>query len=302
MNEMKRLAQIRRLVAKFYPNFEIKNLSSIGEGMDSVAYLVNDSMIFRFPKNSQVRNNLQNEVSILPILRPHLQVEIPVFSVVAEDFSFVGYKRIEGEFLTKKLFDSFKKSTQDNIQLSLAKFLVALHQTDLADLLAHRLEPQDFAASYKTDLEDSRQYVFPLLSHSERVYVEELFEEYLNNTNNFSGKPVLLHNDLSSDHILIDPQTRKLRGIIDFGDIGIGDGDYDLMYFLDDFGEEFVCSFLKFYPHPDHKTLFAKLYFWNLADILQLINHYTEAEEFGEIEELIAKLRDWMRLMQKKGY
>lgn len=292
----------KKEILQTYPDFEFSTISKIGEGMDSVAFLVNDSYIFRFPKNADVRENLAKEIVALPILQTKLDIQIPHFEYIGRETSFVGYQKIEGQFLTKELFYSFSKSKQNDIQKSLADFLQTIHQQDIKEFVKCGVEIQDLKANYEWDFENIKKFVFPLISKRNEDFIDKQFRNYLKNDENFSFQPVLLHNDLSPDHILFDKENKKLVGIIDFGDIGIGDADYDLMYFLDDYGEEFVHSFLNFYPHPNHEKLFEKLYFFGLADTLQLISHYVENDETDKVDELIEYLLDWIHLMKQKGF
>jgi aminoglycoside 2''-phosphotransferase len=282
-----------------YPDFEFENIKKLGEGMDSVAFLVNKNYIFRFPKNDDVRENLAKEIAALPILQTKLEIEIPNFEYVSKNNSFVGYRKIEGKFLTKELFNSFAENEQDEIQKSLADFLQTIHKQKVEEFVKWGVEIQDFRADYEWDFENIKEFVFPLISAKNADFISKQFRQYLETEENFSFEPVLLHNDLSPDHILIEPKTIKLVGIIDFGDIGIGDPDYDLIYFLDDYAEEFVRSFLRFYPHPNHEKLFEKLYFFGLVDTLQLISHYVENEEIDEIDELLEYLLEWIRKMEQ---
>jgi aminoglycoside 2''-phosphotransferase len=287
-------------ILKSYPDFVFKRIQKIGEGMDSVAFLVNGSHIFRFPKDAEVEKNLAKEIAVLPYLKTRLKVKIPQFDYIGANASFVGYRKIEGEFLSRELFYSFSEGEQNGIQRSLAEFLLTIHNQRIDDLKNSSLEAQDFQTEHALDFEKTKKYVFPLIMGEDRRFIENKFQSYLENDGNFAYKPVLLHNDLSADHIFVDVQTRQLNGIIDFGDIGIGDGDYDLMYLLDDYGEKFVRSFLKFYPHPNHEKLFQKLYFWGLVDILQLINHYSEEKNQSEIEDLLKHLRNWIDLIKSR--
>jgi aminoglycoside phosphotransferase (APT) family kinase protein len=48
--------------------------------------------------------------------------------------------------------------------------------------------------------------------------------------------PVLLHNDLGVEHVLVDPATRAVTGIIDWADAALGDPAYDHAKLLRDLG------------------------------------------------------------------
>lgn len=269
--------------------------------MDSVAFLINEHWIFRFPKHQDAKDCLKKEIKALPILKNAVNVAIPDFTFIDSEANFVGYQKINGEFLTKELFYSFSEKGQNQTLKSLAEFLTTVHNQDVEIYQKCGVETQDFRESYAEDFEAIKTEVYPLFSSEDCEYISEQFKLYLERDENFSYQPVLLHNDFSGDHILIDSATKNLSGVIDFGDIAIGDGDYDLMYLLDDFGEDFVKSFLKFYPSQNHNKLLAKLYFWGLVDTLQLILHYLEEKEFDEIEELVGYAQNWIQTMSKRA-
>ena len=65
--------------------------------------------------------------------------------------------------------------------------------------------------------------MLPRLEKDEREYVEQLYDEYLGDPGNFDYEPTVIHADLSPEHILYDPVTQAVAGVIDFGDIEIGD-------------------------------------------------------------------------------
>jgi hypothetical protein len=46
-----------------------------------------------------------------------------------------------------------------------------------------------------------------------------------------SPREVILHGDLVGDHLLLDEQTGRLAGIIDFSDVALGDPAHDLLGF-----------------------------------------------------------------------
>ncbi len=61
----------------------------------------------------------------------------------------------------------------------------------------------------------------------------------------YPGQPVLLHGDLSPDHILWDPQAKRITGIIDFGDMQFGDPAWDFIYFWEDYNEAFLQDLIR---------------------------------------------------------
>src|SRR5512145_904359 len=64
-------------------------------------------------------------------------------------------------------------------------------------------------------------------------------------------QPSLLHCDIGPGHVLYDPQTKNLTGVIDFGDIVIGDPARDFIYIYEDFGPLFLKEVLNRYAGKD---------------------------------------------------
>jgi aminoglycoside 2''-phosphotransferase len=78
------LGQARKDLQANFPQLVIKNINFAGEGMDSQALLVNDDLIFRFPKREEVVGQLKAEIRLLPKLRPLVPFEIPNFEYIGQ--------------------------------------------------------------------------------------------------------------------------------------------------------------------------------------------------------------------------
>ena len=57
----------------------------------------------------------------------------------------------------------------------------------------------------------------------------------------------LCHNDLGTEHLLVDPATGTITGIIDWGDAAITDPAYDLALILRDLGADVLRTVLDAY-------------------------------------------------------
>lgn len=291
---MKQHTKIAHQINKHFPDFVIDNIIKIGAGMDSTAYLMNGNYIFRFPKRAEVRINLQKEIAVLPKIKPFLHVLTPDFQFIPTDASFIGYPKIDGQFLDLDVYTSLNPQKQLILQQDIARFLNTIHAFDLNELAESGLQTLDFKAMYQYELEEIQQVVFPILNDKEKDAVIGIFRTYLNDKNNFNYTPVLLHNDLSNDHILIDNQTHTLVGIIDFGDIAIGDPDYDLMYLRLDYGEDFLDSFLNYYPHSDVDRLKKKIKFFEFAHRVQDIVSAIEDKKPRAIKDSYLSVQNWL--------
>lgn len=71
--------------------------------------------------------------------------------------------------------------------------------------------------------------VFPLLEASLAARVEHGLETFLESECDTAGPIRLVHGDLGTDHILVDPETRRISGGIDFEAATLGDPAIDLV-------------------------------------------------------------------------
>ena len=90
--------------------------------------------------------------------------------------------------------------------------------------------------------------------------IDAIFETFLNNRENFTFKPTLIHDDLSSDHILHDKTTGLITGIIDWGDSVFGDPAFDLTGLFVDYSPSLCDSILHGLSQSESMLLRVKFY------------------------------------------
>lgn len=243
------LEEARRIITLSTPHLSPTSINFVGHGMASCAYLVNDAYIFRLPKNSVAAASLKRESCVLPRLKSRLSTRIPeikyrILEPSALSEFATGYELIKGTPLSQTGWQSMSNQSQATSIRELAKFLTDLHAlppTEFKDCALPEEENRTFYAKYK---EYFQTEILPHLSSVERKAVISIFEQYLADERNFQYQPALVHGDMSPDHILIDPDSGKLHGIIDFGDLKITDPDWDLLYLHEDFHAD--CANLLF--------------------------------------------------------
>ena len=113
-----------------------------------------------------------------------------------------------------------------------------------------------------------------MISASQQAHVEHLFQGYLDYDGSFEYTPALLHADLSGDHIFSTADGWDIAGIIDFGDIRIGDPVYDLMYLYQDYGTEFIDDLVGYFSRKHFANIQPKLQFFNVCNTIEDILHW----------------------------
>jgi aminoglycoside 2''-phosphotransferase len=184
----------------------------IDDGYDFEVAIVDDEWVFRFPRRSGVEEPLELEIAVLPVLAPALPVDVPSFEYVSRDPLFVGYRLIRGEPLV------------DEDAEGVRAFLEALHTLDLSGLPVERL---DWIGAYRAQCAEFERIVFPLVEKDRRAQAKRLFDE----AETLVGfEPALLHADLCPEHLLV--RERRLAGVIDWGDMRVGDPALDYAWLL----------------------------------------------------------------------
>jgi len=266
------LAAIRFEILRIAPEMERKPIAWLGEGMDSVAVLVGDAFVFRFPKHSDAASGLRREIALLPRLAPRLPVGVPRFDYVGEHsgtgLPFVGYELIRGEPLHRPLYDGLSKPTRDGLLGDLAIFLNTVHSFPVEEAVHCGVASNGDRAGYLEDLQGARDRVFPLLNDAIRCHVEARLEVFLEDDANFAYAPTLLHADLWPEHLLFSRSGERLSGVIDFGDVSIGDPDYDLAFLARRLGPNFIGELLHHYPHDNPARLTEKLRAFSLFNTI----------------------------------
>lgn len=218
-------------------------------GWDSVVAVVDDEWIFRFPRRPEIERWLESEIALLPELGPTLPVAVPQFEhVIRTPLMCVGYRMIQGEPLT-----AAAASPE-----SVASFLSALHRFDVARAERLGVRPRPWRAHYVEQCAEFVRRVLPLLDPDERQSAEALFAE----AEALEGfEPALVHVDLGPEHLLCRDGT--LVGVIDWGDVQIGDPAIDFAWLLHVPPRAYGDALLAAYTGPADERLRERARFYH---------------------------------------
>ena len=230
-------------------NLIVHNIIVLGQGLDSIAYLVNNEYIFKQSKHDAARINLKKEIRVLDYLKGKITLQIPDIEYYSEEYSVCGYKEIKGNKLTPSIYKSLCDDEKNMLAQDIASFLREMHTLPLPDIAGLELHVID---DYRSDYETLRETIYDIVPDKSKEYVDDLYKRILNDELISQYVKALCHNDLSCNHIII--QNNKAVGIIDFGDAAITDRDKDFVYLLEDSSEEigrgFGIKVLEYYNHP----------------------------------------------------
>ena len=147
-----------------FPSLNIFSIQKTGEGDNSLAFLINDKYIFRFPKRADVKYQLKKEINVLPKIRRHISLAIPEFRFISPTLSFAAHSKISGIPMSFKDYYSLENKYQVSIQRSLRNFLTQLHGISLSEVQNCGLEIMDLKKEYSTNFFNAKKSIYPNIS------------------------------------------------------------------------------------------------------------------------------------------
>ena len=253
-------------VRAIMPDLKIEHFERDDEGLINDILIVNGEFVFRFAKSEEYARLLQNEVKILDLIRPLLDVQVPEPFYLNPDC--MAYPFLTGQPLSRKRILGFDQGIQNQLATQLGRFLSQLHTVDLSRVdweipftraPVRRERWLEMQAKVKEKL-------YPLLQKYQKEWAEDLFSSVLDDPSASSYQPALIHGDLASYHILFDEQERKINAVIDFGMAGLGDAASDLGGLISIYGESFVSMMRETYLDLESYLPRARFY----AQLLEL--------------------------------
>lgn len=233
----------KNAIISCFPQLTVTTIQRNNEGWDNCVFLINNEFIFRFPRYPEAARRLDLERRLLPELQKVINTPIPQFEFVSTDCPefkrlFVGYRMIKGVPLTPTLLrQHHSEALTQKLATQIAKFLSSLHSYPVEKALELGVSSNQKKERIFTLYNEIQRKVFPILKRLEQEWTQNIFESFLNNEQFFQYTSVLVHGDFSLDNILFDKEQEKI-GIIDFGDVSIGDPAYDFPC-LADYGATF---------------------------------------------------------------
>jgi aminoglycoside 2''-phosphotransferase len=264
--------RVNAAAIRAHTGLEVRAITELGRGTGSVAYLVDGAWVFRFPMTDNARRTLRRELALLGALGPALPLPIPAFEHVAragEGPHFVGYRRLPGVPLTADAIDALPAARQDSAPAGLAAFLEALHRFPVEQARAAGVASERISGGYHPTQRALIDELAPRLDAHERARLHATFDRYETEFEPERVPPALLHSDLKPAHVLYDRDAGRIGGVLDWGDVSVGDPDFDLAVVGLFFGQAFLTRLLEHLPGRDPETVLAKARFFMLLRAVQ---------------------------------
>jgi aminoglycoside 2''-phosphotransferase len=260
-------------IKKEFPQLKWKSYRQLTHGWDHMIIILDEKIVFRFPRDKKYKDEFQNEIQLLHYLKKKVKVGIPEYHCISKDKSIAGYNMVVGRELELPRFRRLSASEKETVARQLAKFITTLHKTPTSVINKYNLEIENQEKLYKELVRDTKRLLFPRLRKEDIQVIEEYFRE-LRATLDHHYSNTLVHNDLAGEHILWDVKKKQVN-IIDFSDRAFGDPAIDFTGLLE-YGVKFTKRVLGLYSGKKDDQLLerSQLYFkrvplWVMKDSMQ---------------------------------
>ena len=289
-------AELIKQIIESSLNIKVNDIKLIGNGNDSYVYEV-DNIIFKFSRHEKASENLKKEINILKFLEGKLTLQIPKVLYVGEPneifpYYFCGQSKIEGVPLSPEIYEELSLEDEEQLAKDLANFLHELHHIPFNEYRENTID------NFKKDYEKLKELVYDKLDEITKQKIDNMYMELFNNSDFLNCENSLIHNDFSCNNIMFNPNTKRVSGIIDFGDACVSDLDNDFYCLLEDSDEELGISFglkvLKNYGCNDIERMFRKSFFHEKYWCIEQILYGYEYGYQNWIEEGLIALKDQM--------
>ena len=220
-------ALVHRLLAAQFPQWADLPLEQIASaGTDNIIFRLGDEMAIRLPGIPSAALQVEKELKWLPVLAKHLPLTIPV--PLAAGKPTKEYPRhwsivpsIKGETAILERIESPREAA-----IALGEFVAKLQSIDATGGPLGGEHNSFRGVPLAVRDEDTRKAIASLSDIIDADSLILAWDEALL-TPAWSGKPVWIHGDLYSGNMIAE--RGRLKAVIDFGLLGVGDPACDLM-------------------------------------------------------------------------
>jgi aminoglycoside phosphotransferase (APT) family kinase protein len=234
--------EIRALLARHLPGYDVHTMAGLGEGSDNVAYEVNGDLVVRASKEADPHRRSEStrrEAELLAAVAGFSTLPVPQPVFTDAEAGVLAYFKLPGLPLMDQPVEE-----PERLAPTLGEFVGHLHRAPPG--VIERLVERDFypLAAWCEDAERDYRQIVEQVPAAER----RLIEDFLGRTP--PAEPLsaaFCHNDLGAEHVLVDAGASAVTGVIDWADAAIADPARDLGLIYRDLGPEVLDLALAHY-------------------------------------------------------
>lgn len=244
-----------KLIMLQFTEIELKEIKQLGEGFDNTVIQINGQFVFRFPRRPIAVTLIQVENQLLPSIAGTFPLAIPepIFfgkPSTLYPYPFTGYKMVKGHLPVEG-----SKANKVESAKRFARFLKVLHSFPAERAMRLGVQPDgmmrlDVSYRKKSLMENVSNLL--KLGYFEQAQAVKNFVDALGELD--VQHPIsLVHGDIHIRNVLLDDEG-VLAGIIDWGDVHIGNPAIDFSFLYSYFPKEARRAFFEIYGEIEKET------------------------------------------------
>ncbi len=241
---------VREAVRSNFPSVDVSSVEHLGSGWEFDVYRTADDWVFRFPRRREYATQFVKDDAVHGLVRPLLEpdVRVPAIQLWGRPgptfpYPFAGHRMVPGLPADRRT-----GARHHGLAAALGGAIGRIHSVPVEAAAAIGVVRVEEGC--RDWLEEARGLASAL---SGVAGIVDVALEWLADAPPASrpdrAAARFIHDDLAPDHVLVDPESGALTGIIDWTDAGVGDPALDFVVLLGAFGWPFVESMLTAYPH-----------------------------------------------------
>ncbi|WP_081221204.1 phosphotransferase [Streptomyces sp. M41(2017)] len=287
-------ADVRNIIAAHMPTCRIQSVVRLGEGMDNLAYEVDGELIVRLSKESDPARRADlvvREARLLAAVAEISPLPVPEPTFVDAEQGCLAYRKLPGTPLLD-MPPHRRAAHAPSIAATLGELLTALHAAPL-DLLAGLMDA-DHPPPAAWLLEAEHDYT-TVAGHVPAPYRRPVETFLAAAPPDAAYVPVFSHNDLGIEHVLVDPGTWTVSGVLDWSDAAVVDPAYDFGLLHRDLGPAAVRAAISSYRADDNDltALGERAVFYARCTVLEDLAHGITAGQSRYVDKSIAAM-EWL--------
>jgi aminoglycoside phosphotransferase (APT) family kinase protein len=261
------------VIAACFPSIDSRGLEYLGSGWDFDAYVTTDGWVFRFPRRAACAEHLDTEARVQQLVGRAMPpgIVVPSIELVGDPVPDFPYPFTGHRFVAGVGADALESDPSPALGRDIAAALGAIHtipadaarSTGVWEVEADDLATSDWLLRGLAEAPRLRGFdptVDRALDWASRVSLPGPM---------FEGPARLIHQDLSPDHLIVDPATGRLAGIIDWSDAMLGDPARDFVFLVTWQGWDYANEVIRSYRVPVDRGFRERLDF--MARILSVV-------------------------------
>ncbi|WP_242142535.1 MULTISPECIES: aminoglycoside phosphotransferase family protein [unclassified Bacillus cereus group] len=295
----------QQYIQQALPHLHIDSFQQNESGWDNIAIIINNALLFRFPRKVTAAKRIPLEKELCSLLAKSLHdIEIPNYHLLYSNESDAVpacsyYTFIHGKPLTPQMIANLTIQEREKVMMQIARFLATLHTISMEHAIQLGFKMEKTITYWKQLQIKLNGYLSHLLTRFEKEAFDKFFHQFFTLLHRYDLQHTMIHADFTHHHILFDEKHKKVSGIIDFGDTQIGDPAFDFAGLYHDFGSIFTEDVYKKYcaliPHHDSSFMKRIISFYQHSPLLHQLLYNLERKDEHAIHNGLKNLRTMLQ-------